>query len=334
MIHVNPAPELITLKPLDMPPNATLSIVVPCFNEAAGLDAFFARLEPVLMQLEHYHCQIICVDDGSSDATLALLLQHAQRNPQIQVLELSRNFGKECALTAGLDAARGNAIIPIDADLQHPPEVIPELVRQWESGFDMVLAKRISRATDHPLQRYLTERFYQWHNKMSECEIPVNVGDFRLFDRCVLEALKQLPERRRFMKGLFAWVGFRQTTVEFDVEPRRAGRSSFNARRLWRLALDGITSFSTVPLSVWAYFGTLMASLSFFYGGWIVLKTLVYGIDVPGYASILTAVLFLGGVQLIGIGVLGEYIGRIYSESKQRPIYIVRKTYGRENKID
>lgn len=308
--------------------NATLSIVVPCFNEAAGLDAFFVRLEAALEKLEKYSYEVICIDDGSTDDTLQVLLRHSQRNPHIQILELSRNFGKECALTAGLDLASGDAIIPIDADLQHPPEIIPQMVGLWEAGNDMILARRASRSMDHALQRNLTELFYRLHNRMSECEIPPNVGDFRLLDRRVVSALKQLPERRRYMKGLFAWVGFKQAIIEFDVGTRHSGKSTFNARRLWRLALDGITSFSTVPLSIWAYFGTFIASLSFAYGGWIVFKTLFFGADVPGYASILTAILFLGGVQLVGIGVLGEYIGRIYGESKQRPIYIIRQTYG------
>ena len=307
-----------------------MSIVVPCFNEAGGLDTFFARLESVLDDLIGYDYQIICVDDGSRDATLALLCRHAERNPRIEVLELSRNFGKEAALTAGIDAATGDAIIPMDADLQHPPELVREMVTQWEAGNDVVLARRKTRDTDHPLQRLVTQWFYRIHNRISECAIPRDVGDFRLMDRCVVDALKRLPERRRFMKGLFAWVGFRHSIVEFDVAARESGKSSFNARRLWVLALEGITSFSTVPLTVWAYTGFIVALLALIYGSWIVIKTLVFGIDVPGYASLLTAVLFLGGIQIMGIGILGEYVGRIYSESKQRPIYIIRQRYGRK----
>lgn len=233
-------------------------------------------------------------------------------------------------MTAGLDTARGDAIIPLDADLQHPPELIIEMVKQWKNGYDVVLARRTSREMDHPLQRYITQKFYRLHNRISECAIPRDVGDFRLMDRRVVEALKQLPERRRFMKGLFAWVGFKQIIVE----PRRTGKSTFNRRRLWSLGVEGITSFSTVPLTIWAYAGLTVAILSFVYGCWIVLKTLIFGVDVPGYASLLTAVLFLGGIQLMGIGVLGEYIGRIYSESKQRPIYIVRQYYGKQDTHD
>ena len=309
-------------------PIRCLSIIVPCFNEGDGLDAFFNRLESTLRKLQEYDYEIICIDDGSRDNTLEVLCRHATRNPRIVVLELSRNFGKEAALTAGIDTARGDAVIPLDADLQHPPELIVEMVRQWESGSDVVLARRKSRETDHPVQRLVTQWFYRLHNRISECAIPRDVGDFRLMDKRVIEALKRLPERRRFMKGLFALVGFRQSAVEFDVESRKSGKSSFNARRLWILALEGITSFSTVPLTVWAYMGFVVALLSLFYGCWIIIKTLVFGIDVPGYASLLTAILFLGGIQIMGIGVLGEYIGRIYSESKQRPVYIVRRRYG------
>lgn len=305
-----------------------ISLIVPCFNEGAGLGDFFQRVEGVFDTLNDYSYQIVCVDDGSTDDTLLQLLEHSQRNPHILVIELSRNFGKECALTAGIDVANGDVVIPIDADLQHPPEIIVDMLDLWQQGNDVVLARRKSRLGDHPLQIWLTERFYRLHNQMSECEIPPNVGDYRLMDRKVVEALKQLPERRRFMKGLFAWVGFRQVVVEFNVAPRQTGQSSFNTRRLWRLALDGITSFSNVPLSIWAFCGVFIALLSFFYGTWIVLKTLMFGIEIPGYASLLTAILFIGGIQLIGIGVLGEYIGRIYSETKQRPIYIVRQKYG------
>lgn len=312
-------------------PPLRLSIIVPCFNEGRGLDAFLRRLNAVLFELREYEHEIICIDDGSTDHTLEVLCRHAARNSRMMVLELSRNFGKEAALTAGIDAAKGDAVIPLDADLQHPPEVILDMIKHWEKGSDVVLARRKSRETDHPVQRIVTQWFYQLHNRIAECAIPKDVGDFRLMDKRVVEALKRLPERRRFMKGLFAWVGFRQSIVEFTAEPRATGKSSFSPRHLWILALEGITSFSTVPLAVWAYTGFTVAFLALIYGCWIILKTLVFGIDVPGYASLLTATLFLGGIQLMGIGVLGEYIGRIYSESKQRPIYIVRQRYGGEN---
>lgn len=301
--------------------------MVPCFNEASNLDAFFDRLESTLLKLQAYHHEIICIDDGSTDNTLATLLRHATHNPRITILELSRNFGKEAALTAGIDTATGDAVIPIDADLQHPPELIIDMVREWESGIDIVLARRTSRNTNHFVQRWITQWFYRLHNHISECEIPRDVGDFRLMDKRVIKALRSLPERRRFMKGLFAWVGFKHTTLDFTVESRKSGKSSFNAKRLWILALEGITSFSTVPLTVWVYAGFTVALLALVYGCWIIIKTLLFGIDVPGYASLLTAILFLGGIQLMGIGILGEYIGRIYSESKQRPIYIIRQRH-------
>ena len=320
--------------PLTASTSRHLSIVVPCFNEEEGLDAFFDRLELILRELPAYDHEIICIDDGSADNTLEVLRRHAARNSRIVILELSRNFGKEAALTAGIDMASGDAVIPLDADLQHPPELIKTMVEQWENGSDVVLARRQSRKTDHLFQRFITQGFYRLHNIISECEIPKDVGDFRLMDKRVVDALRQLPERRRFMKGLFAWVGFRHSEVEFTVEPRKTGKSSFNARRLWILALEGITSFSTVPLVVWAYLGFTVATVALFYGCWIIVKTLAFGIDVPGYASLLTAILFLGGIQLLGIGILGEYIGRIYSESKQRPIYIIRQRYGGNNPDD
>ncbi len=304
-----------------------LTLVVPCYNEALGLAAFFDRLMLVLAQLPDYAHEIICIDDGSTDDTYAQLEWHAQRNPHITLVELSRNFGKENALTAGLDLADGDAVIPIDADLQHPPELILDMVKLWEQGADMVLAKRKTRNDTGKLQRWLTQGFYRLHNQLAECHIPADVGDFRLMDRQVVHSLQQLTERTRFMKGLYAWVGYKQVTIEFDVEPRRHGQSSFNARKLFQLALDGIVGFSTVPLYVWVGFGTVIAALALLYGLWIVLSTLLFGISVPGYASILTAVLFLGGIQLIGIGVLGQYIGRTYKETKKRPIYLVRRLH-------
>ena len=317
-----------------MPPstqNRLISLVTPFYNEEAAVGAFFARVVPVLENIPDTDYEIVCVNDGSRDATLEQLVAAAQANDKIRVLDLSRNFGKEAALTAGIHAATGDAVIPIDADLQHPPEVIPELVEQWRKGFEVVLAKRASRDTDHLLQRYTANWFYRVHNWIADCKIPENVGDFRLMDRCVVDAIKRLPECRRFMKGLFAWVGFKTTTIDYCVEPRHSGKSSFNSWKLWNFALEGITSFSSAPLRIWTYIGGVISLLSFAYALWIIIKTFSYGVDTPGYASLLTAVLFLGGIQLIGIGILGEYIGRIYNETKQRPIYIVRKVYGRRD---
>ena len=299
-------------------------------DEEEVLAAFFDRLLPVLVSLGETF-EIVCVNDGSRDATLERLLALRQQEPRVRILDLSRNFGKEAALTCGIDHAVGGAVIPMDADLQDPPELIPEMVHLWRQGFDVVLAQRIDRSTDHFLKRKTAEWFYRLHNGISEYAIPPNVGDFRLMDRRVVEALKRLPERRRFMKGLFAWVGFRQAVIPYTRAERQAGDSKFSGWRLWNFALEGITSFSTVPLRIWTYLGLFIALLSFAYGAYIVGRVFLLGKDLPGYASLITVVLFLGGVQLIGLGVLGEYLGRIYSETKGRPIYIVRDRYDHES---
>lgn len=305
-----------------------LTLIVPCFNEGAGIGKFFERVEAVLARLPAYRHEIICIDDGSQDDTLERLRAHALRNPAIVVLELSRNFGKEAALTAGLDLATGDAAIPIDADLQHPPELIEQMVAQWEAGNDVVLARRVSRETSSTLQRLSANWFYALQNLLADNKIPRDVGDFRLMDRSVIDAVKSLPERGRFMKGLFAWVGFRQTTLDFTVGPRVAGVSAYGWHKLVVLAMHGLFSFSTVPLIAWTFIGFSVAIAALFGGAWIVVKTLLFGIDVPGFASLLTAVLFMGGVQLMSIGILGQYLGRVYNETKGRPVYIVRKRYG------
>jgi glycosyltransferase involved in cell wall biosynthesis len=303
-----------------------ISIVCPFYNEEQGLGAFFSRIIPVLDRLEEAY-EVVCINDGSRDGTLAALLAMRALLPHVRVIDLSRNFGKEAALTAGIDAARGDAVIPIDADLQDSPELIARLVQEWKRGFEVVLAKRADRRTDSFAKRLTAFLFYRIHNCISEPVLPENVGDFRLMDRKVVDAIKRLPERRRFMKGIFAWVGFRTTTVEYVRDSRSAGKSRFTGWNLWNLALEGVTSFSTAPLRIWTYLGLAVASLAFVYAGLIIVRTVIYGIDVPGYASLLAVTLFLGGIQLIGLGVLGEYLGRVYSEAKQRPIYIVRDSY-------
>lgn len=256
------------------------------------------------------------------------LVALAQADPRFRVLEFSRNFGKEAALTAGIDAARGEAVIPIDADLQDPPGLIADMVKAWREGAEVVLAKRVDRSSDGVLKRKTAAWFYQLHNKLSKTKIPENVGDFRLMDRAVVNALKQLPERQRFMKGLFAWVGFRTVTLDYTRAPRAAGETKFSGLALWNFAMEGFTSFSTAPLKVWTYLGALSAVLTFLYAVYIVIRTVVLGNQVPGYASLFVAITFFGSVQLISIGLLGEYIGRIYMETKQRPAYLIRKTYG------
>jgi polyisoprenyl-phosphate glycosyltransferase len=303
-----------------------ISIVCPFYNEEHSVGAFFSRLIPVLDRLEEGY-EVVCVNDGSRDGTLEALLAMRALRPHVSVIDLSRNFGKEAALTAGIDAALGDAVIPIDADLQDGPELIARLVQEWKRGFEVVLAKRADRRADSFAKRLTAFVFYKVHNSISEPVIPENVGDFRLMDRKVVDAIKQLPERRRFMKGIFAWVGFRSTTIEYVRDARVAGESRFSAWKLWNLALEGVTSFSSAPLRIWTYLGLAVATVAFVYAGFIVMRTVIHGIDVPGYASLLAITLFLGGIQLIGLGVLGEYLGRVYSEAKQRPIYIVRDSY-------
>jgi len=305
-----------------------VSLVVPLFNEAEGLDAFRAAVLPCLDAVAGVAWEIVCVDDGSTDGTLAALVAIASGDPRFRVIELSRNFGKEAALTAGLDAAQGDAVIPMDADLQDPPELIGEMIAAWRNGAEVVLARRRDRASDGVLKRKTASWFYALHNRMSKTKIPPNVGDFRLMDRVVVAALKSLPERQRFMKGLFAWVGFRTVTIDYVRAPRAAGETKFSGFTLWNFALEGLTSFSTAPLKIWTYVGACGAVGTFIYSIFIVLYTILHGTGVPGYASLLVVVLFLGSIQLMSIGLLGEYIGRIYLETKQRPTYVIRKTYG------
>jgi glycosyltransferase involved in cell wall biosynthesis len=310
-----------------------VSIVVPFHNEAGGVDRFFQEVSSTLERVPDYTFEIICIDDGSTDATLAELLAVAERDTRLRVLELSRNFGKEAALTAGLDAARGEAVISIDADLQDPPELIPRLIEEWSRGADVVLARRTDRSRDSFLKRTSAELFYRLHNRVSSVKIPENVGDFRLLNRAALDALKALPERQRFMKGLFAWIGFRTATVDYARQPRASGESKFSGWRLWNFALEGITSFSTVPLRIWTYVGALGAMLTFLYALFIIARVLLLGVDVPGYASLLVAVLFIGSLQLLSVGLLGEYIGRVYLETKQRPVYVVRREFGGSQRL-
>jgi polyisoprenyl-phosphate glycosyltransferase len=314
------------------PPPELLTVICPMKNEAKNLAAFFARLIPALESAADTY-EVLCINDGSQDETLEQLLKERAKNPNIRIADLSRNFGKEAALTCGIELARGEVIIPMDADLQHPPETIIEMVSCWRQGYEVVLAKRQNRASEGWLRRSTAGWFYALQNRISEVHIPADVGDFRLMDRKVVEALKKLPERRRFMKGLFAWVGFRQTTITFFCEPRFAGISNFSGWRLWNFALEGITSFSTIPLRVWTYLGSGISALAFIYAIYLLIKTMLFGNDVPGYTSLITSSLFLGGLQLAGLGVLGEYIGRIYGEVKQRPIYIIRDLYDSPNQV-
>lgn len=302
-----------------------VSLVIPMFNEGDAIGVLFARLDAVLPTLIPYDFEIVCVNDGSTDQTLAMLTQASATRANLVVVDLSRNFGKEAALSAGLFMATGDAVVPMDADLQDPPEVIRDLLAKWEEGFEVVLARRGDRSSDSAAKRFTAQSFYRIHNAVADVEIPADVGDFRLMDRVVVEALNGLPEGRRFMKGLFAWVGFKTTAIEYRRDVRAAGTSKFNAWKLWNFALEGIFSFSISPLKVWTYLGFFVALGAVGWGSWIAVRTLVWGVDIPGYASVLVGVLLLGGLQLIGIGMIGEYLGRAFLESKRRPAYLIRQ---------
>ncbi|MCA3923601.1 glycosyltransferase family 2 protein [Burkholderia sp.] len=304
-----------------------VSLVVPFHDEDEAIDAFFAATLPILESVESVRFEIVCINDGSRDGTLDKLIDVAAGDTRVRIVDLTRRFGKEAALTAGIDEAAGSAVILIDADLQDPPALIPAMLERWHAGAEVVAAKRTDRMCDPLMQRVAAALYYRVHNQLSEVEMPENVGDFRLMDRQVVDALRALPERRRFMKGLFAWVGFRTEIIEYTRAARSGGRSKFSGWRRWNFALEGITSFSTVPLRVWTYIGLVFAALSFVYGAYIVMRTLLFGNPVHGYASLISVMLFVGGIQLIGIGVIGEYLGRIYHESKQRPVYLVRRRY-------
>lgn len=308
------------------PSNPLASIVVPVFNEEEAIGIFLDAARDILSQAG-VRFEIVFVNDGSSDRTLERLAEYAAIDRRIRIVNLSRNFGKEAALTAGIDHARGDAVIPMDVDLQDPPELIQEFLAKWEEGYDIVYGIRRNRETDTVTKRTTAGGFYRLFNKVSQVKIPEHAGDYRLMDRRVVEALKRLPERNRFMKGLFAWVGFRSVGVTYERQPRAAGRTKWNYWRLWNFALDGFVSFSTTPLRVWTYLGAAIAVLAFLYGLFIVTKALVLGVDVPGYASLMTAVLFFGGVQLLSLGVIGEYLGRLFIEVKGRPIYLVENVY-------
>jgi len=306
-----------------------LSVVVPCYNESDGLRALIAALTPVLEPLAPSH-EILLVDDGSRDDTFSIARELSRSDPRVKALRFARNFGKEAAMAAGLSHATGDAVVLMDADLQHPPTVIPGMLSLWNDGADMVIAVRRHRDTDSWMRRLVSRAFYHLFDAMSEVRIPQGAGDFRLFDRKVVQAIVSLPERNRFMKGITSWVGFRQECLPFDVANRASGKSSWNLLKLLRYAWDGITSFSTLPLRVWSVLGTAIAGLSALYGLWLVISTTVFGIDVPGYASLMVSTLFLGGVQLISLGVLGEYVGRIFLEVKMRPMYLIADSAGFE----
>ena len=303
---------------------ATLGIVIAAYNEAEALPAMHARLSRVLDAMG-LPAQVVYVDDGSRDATWQVLGAIAAGDPRVRLLRLSRNFGKELALTAGLDHVDADAVVVLDADGQDPPELLPEFVARWREGHDVVYGTRASRDGESWLKRATASAFYRTINRVSNTGIPADTGDFRLMSRRVVESLRGLRERQRFMKGLFAWVGFPNTAIAYRREARIAGRSKFNYWRLWNFALEGITGFSTAPLRVATYVGLGTALLAFGYGMWIIAKTLAWGDPVQGWPTMMAVVLFLGGVQLMALGVIGEYLGRLYLEAKQRPLYLVQE---------
>ena len=304
-----------------------LSVVVPMYNAEQSCGNFFRRILPVRESLE-LEFVIICIDDGSRDGTRRLLEEIRAGDPRIKLLFLSRNFGKEAALTAGIDFAAGRTVSPIDADLQDPPELIRDIVARWRDGARVVLARRTDRASDSLAKRLTARSFYAVFSRLARPEIPQNVGDFRLLDRAVVDALRRLPERNRFMKGLFAWVGFEAETINYSRPNRTDGLSKFNYWKLWNFALHGIFSFSSAPLKIWSYFGIALSVVAVLYMFWIVGKTLVLGVQLPGYASLMSVLLFFSGINLVGLGVLGEYVSRVFHEVKGRPIYIVERAAG------
>lgn len=323
------SPAVRTALAGNRPLRPSISCVLPAYNEAASLPLLLQALTRQLAELTD-QWEVLVVDDGSTDSTAGVLLPWLVR-PGVRYLRLSRNFGKESALTAGLDHTAGQVVLLMDADLQHPVALLPEMLRAWADGADMVCAMRASRADEGLVKRLGTALFYQVLNRGSAVQVPAGAGDFRLLDHSVVQALRQLPERNRFMKGLYAWVGFRTVEIPYQPRERHAGASHYSLRRLMRLAFTGVTSFTNAPLRLWSGVGATVALAALAYGGWIVLEHTLYGIDVPGWATVVAGMMFLSGVQLLSIGMLGEYVGRIFDEVKQRPVYLLGSESGRGN---
>lgn len=303
--------------------NLKLSIVVPVYNEAEGLQEFHRRVSMVIESLR-YRSEVVYVNDGSTDESMKILKELKLADPRVAIVDLSRNFGKEIAMTAGIDHSYGDAVVVIDADLQDPPELIPKLTEEWEQGFDVVYAQRARREGESSFKKMTAYAFYRVIQNVSRVAIPEDTGDFRLLSRRAVCALVQLREQHRFMKGLFAWIGFPQKKVLYSRLPRYAGKTKWNYWKLWNFALEGITSFTIAPLKIATYLGLMVAFASLAYASVIVFKTIVYGNPVAGYPSLMVTILFLGGVQLIGIGIVGEYVGRMFNETKGRPLYFLK----------
>ena len=308
------------------PANPLLSLVIPVFDEEDSIDLFIDTVVPML-ERDRLRYELVFVNDGSRDDTLSRLIARSAADRHIRIVNLSRNFGKEAALTAGIDHARGDVLLPMDIDLQDPPDLIGAFMARWREGYDIVYGVRSARLADTAAKRMSANWFYWVFNALSPVRIPANVGDFRLVDRRAVEVLRQLPERNRFMKGLFAWVGFNSIGVSYERPQRAAGATKFNFWRLWNFALDGVVSFSTAPLRAWFYVGVVIATVSIPYAFFIITRVLILGIDTPGYASLLIAVLLMGAIQLLSLGIIGEYLGRLFLEVKGRPIYVVEGVY-------
>jgi polyisoprenyl-phosphate glycosyltransferase len=304
-----------------------VSVVLPCFNESSNIERITAAIKREF-EFRNLKFEIVFVDDGSEDDTVAQVSSQRKMDDRVVLVRLARNFGKEAALSAGLDYASGDAVIMMDADMQHPPEAIPLLIDQWIAGAEMVVAVRSNPTSTSSIRNWLTRRFYSLFEKMSNVKLMPNAGDFRLLDRRAVICLQALPERTRFMKGLYQLIGLNTAVVDYEVRLRDTGKSKFGARRLWRFALDGLTSFTSLPLRIWSYVGMLLALPAAAYALLIVIEKIVYGIDAPGYASVATMIAFFSGIQLFGLGVFGEYLARVFEESKRRPLYIVSEALG------
>lgn len=306
---------------------ATVSLIIPVYNEQESISIFYDTVVPLLKD-EAYDFEFIFVDDGCSDGTLAAIRRLHEQDTRVKAVSFSRNFGKEYALTAGLQYASGDAVIPMDVDLQDPPELIRVFLRHWEQGADMVIGIRKNRDSDGCVKRWCAALFYKVFRRMTHDMVEDNAGDYRLMSRRIVDELLRLPETVRFNKGLYGWVGFERVTVPYTRPERAAGTSKWPGWKLWNFALDGITSFSTLPLRLWSYLGGIIALIGFAYAILIFMRTFIYGVDVPGYASLMVVVLTLGGLILVSLGIIGEYLGRIFEEVKKRPLFIVRETIG------
>lgn len=302
-----------------------ISLIVPMYNEHEVIDIFFDKIKQVLAKIQNYSYEIICINDGSKDNTLDILKTYAEKDKRIKIISFSRNFYKEQALFAGLEHSTGKAVIPMDVDLQDPPELILEFVKKWEEGYDVVYGMRADRRDDGFLKKISALAFYKLYNLIAERPVPYNTGDYRLMSRRVVEAVKQIKEKKLFMKGVFNWVGFKSCGIPYKRPERAAGTTKWNYWKLWNFALDGITSSTTLPLRVWTYVGGLIAIFSFIAASYVIIKTLMFGDPVRGFPTLAVMILFFGGIQLIALGIIGEYIGRIMAEVKNRPLYIIEE---------